>query len=68
MSDATSPVVIDVTCHVQQVPRFGCKGGSLFVRAREPGAPTRVFADEDSADYPERELVEEMKRRELEEG
>jgi len=41
----------------------GFSGGSLFVPARTPGAVTQVFADEGSQDYPQRELVEEMKRR-----
>jgi hypothetical protein len=44
----------------------GFSGGSLFTRARTPGAATQVFADEGSQDYPQRELVEEIKRREAE--
>jgi hypothetical protein len=44
----------------------GFTGGSLLFRARHPGIPTKVFADEGSESYPQRELVEEMKRREAE--
>ncbi len=44
----------------------GFTGGSLLSPARHPRIPTKVFADKGSESYPQRELVEEMKRREAE--
>jgi len=35
----------------------GFTGGNFFTRVGRPGAPTQVFADPDSDDYPQKELV-----------
>jgi hypothetical protein len=37
----------------------GFTGGSLVTRLRRPGAPTQVFADEDS-NYPQKELISSL--------
>jgi hypothetical protein len=38
----------------------GFAGGSLFTEDERPGAPNQVFADEDSDDFPQRQLVEAL--------